>query len=73
LGLQLKPVAVRGPEDFAAAFKAVSGTDGLINIDTPLFTTHSPRPRKSRRPGHKAPASDATSRDDTQQVQSTVV
>jgi putative tryptophan/tyrosine transport system substrate-binding protein len=43
LGLQLKPVAVRGPEDFAAAFKAVSGADGLINIDTPLFTTHRAR------------------------------
>jgi putative ABC transport system substrate-binding protein len=43
LGLQLKPVAVRGPEDFDAAFKAVSGADGLINIDTPLFTTHRAR------------------------------
>ena len=40
LGLQLKPVAVRGPEDFAAAFKAVSGAGGLINIDTPLFATY---------------------------------
>jgi putative ABC transport system substrate-binding protein len=43
LGLKLKPVAVRGPEDFEAAFKAVSGADGLINIDTPLFTTHRAR------------------------------
>jgi len=43
LGLQLKPVAVRGPEDFDAAFTAVSGADGLINIDTPLFTTHRAR------------------------------
>jgi putative ABC transport system substrate-binding protein len=40
LGLQLKPVAVRGPEDFDAAFKAMSGSGGLINIDTPLFATH---------------------------------
>jgi putative ABC transport system substrate-binding protein len=40
LGLQLKPVAVRGPEDFEAAFKAVSGAGGLINIDTPLFATY---------------------------------
>jgi putative ABC transport system substrate-binding protein len=43
LGLKLKPVAVRGPEDFEAAFKAVSGADGLINIDSPLFTTHRAR------------------------------
>jgi putative ABC transport system substrate-binding protein len=43
LGLQLKPVAVRGPDDFEAAFKAMSGADGLINIDTPLFTTYRER------------------------------
>ena len=43
MGLQLKPVAVRGPDDFEAALKAVSGADGLINIDTPLFTTHRER------------------------------
>jgi ABC-type uncharacterized transport system substrate-binding protein len=43
LGLQLKPVAVRGPDDFEAAFTAVRGADGLINIDTPLFTTHRER------------------------------
>jgi putative ABC transport system substrate-binding protein len=40
LGLQLKPAAVRAPEDFEAAFKAVSGAGGLLNIDTPLFTTY---------------------------------
>ena len=40
LGLQLKPAAVRAPEDFEAAFKAVSGAHGLLNIDTPLFTTY---------------------------------
>jgi putative ABC transport system substrate-binding protein len=40
LGLQLKPAAVRGPEDFEAAFKAVRGAGGLLNIDTPLFTTY---------------------------------
>jgi ABC-type uncharacterized transport system substrate-binding protein len=40
LGLQLKPAAVRAPEDFEAAFKAVSGSGGLLNIDTPLFTTY---------------------------------
>jgi putative ABC transport system substrate-binding protein len=40
LGLQLIPTAVRGPEDFEAAFKAVGRADGLVHIDTPLFTTH---------------------------------
>ena len=40
LGLQLKPAAVRGPEDFDAAFKAVGGAGALLNIDTPLFTTY---------------------------------
>jgi putative ABC transport system substrate-binding protein len=40
LGLQLKPAAVRAPEDFEAAFKAVSRAGGLLNIDTPLLTTY---------------------------------
>jgi putative ABC transport system substrate-binding protein len=40
MGLQLKPAAVRAPEDFEAAFKAVSSAGGLLNIDTPLFTTY---------------------------------
>jgi ABC-type uncharacterized transport system substrate-binding protein len=40
LGLLLKPAAVRAPEDFEAAFKAVSGAGALLNIDTPLFTTY---------------------------------
>ncbi|MFI5326280.1 MAG: ABC transporter substrate-binding protein [Candidatus Rokuibacteriota bacterium] len=40
LGLLLKPAAVRTPEDFEAAFKAVSGAGALLNIDTPLFTTY---------------------------------
>ena len=43
LGLQLTPTAVRGPEDFEAAFKAVGRADGLVHIDTPLFTTHRAR------------------------------
>ncbi len=29
-----------GPEDFEAAFKTASGAGGLLNIDTPLFTTY---------------------------------
>jgi len=40
LGLQLKPAAVKAPEDFEAAFKAVSGAGALLNIDTPLFVTY---------------------------------
>jgi putative ABC transport system substrate-binding protein len=40
LRLQLNPTAVRGPEDFEAAFKAIGRADGLVHIDTPLFTTH---------------------------------
>ena len=40
LGLQLKPSAVRAPEDYEAAFKAVSGAGALLNIDTPLFVTY---------------------------------
>jgi putative ABC transport system substrate-binding protein len=40
LGLHLNPAAVRGPEDLEAAFKALGRADGLVNIDTPLFTTH---------------------------------
>lgn len=40
LGLQLMPTAVRGPEDFDAAFKAIARADGLVHSDTPLFTTH---------------------------------
>jgi putative ABC transport system substrate-binding protein len=43
LRLQLNPTAVRGPEDFEAAFKAMGRADGLVHIDTPLFTTHRAR------------------------------
>jgi len=43
LRLQLNPTAVRGPEDFEAAFKAIGRADGLVHIDTPLFTTHRAR------------------------------
>ena len=43
LRLQLNPTAVRGPEDFEAGFKAIGRADGLVHIDTPLFTTHRAR------------------------------
>ena len=43
LGMQLELVPVRGPNDFDSAFKAVRGTDGLLQVDAPLFTTHRAR------------------------------
>jgi putative tryptophan/tyrosine transport system substrate-binding protein len=43
LGMQLEPVPVRSLNDFDAAFRAVRGADGLLHIDTPLFTTHRAR------------------------------
>jgi putative ABC transport system substrate-binding protein len=41
--MQLKPVPVRSLNDFDAAFRAVRGADGLLHLDTPLFTTHRAR------------------------------
>src|SRR5262245_17017474 len=43
LGMQLEPVPVRHPNDFDAAFKAVQGVDGLLILESPLFTTHRAR------------------------------
>jgi putative ABC transport system substrate-binding protein len=43
LGVQLEPVPVQGPNDFDSAFKAVQGTDGLLLLESPLFTTHRAR------------------------------
>jgi putative tryptophan/tyrosine transport system substrate-binding protein len=43
LGLQTQPVPVRGPSDFDAASKAMRGSDGLLRLDSPLFTTHRAR------------------------------
>ena len=43
LGMRLEPVPVRGPNDFDAAFKAVRGADGLLLLDSVLFTTHRAR------------------------------
>jgi putative tryptophan/tyrosine transport system substrate-binding protein len=40
LGMQLEPVSVRGPNDFDAAFKAVRGADGLLVLESSLFTTY---------------------------------
>ncbi|HEV2054288.1 MAG TPA: ABC transporter substrate-binding protein [Methylomirabilota bacterium] len=43
LGVQLVEVPVRGGDDFDAALKALRGIDGLLHVDTPLFTTHRAR------------------------------
>ena len=39
LGVQLEPVSVQGPNDFDTAVKAVHGTDGLLQLESPLFIT----------------------------------
>jgi putative ABC transport system substrate-binding protein len=43
LGMQLESVPVRGPNDFDSGFKAVRDADGLLQLDSPLFTTHRAR------------------------------
>jgi putative ABC transport system substrate-binding protein len=40
LGMRLKPVPVLSPSAFDSAFEAVRGTDGLLYLDGPFFTTH---------------------------------
>jgi putative ABC transport system substrate-binding protein len=43
LGVQLEPVPVHGSNDFDSAVKAVRGADGLLLLESPLFTTHRAR------------------------------
>jgi putative ABC transport system substrate-binding protein len=43
LGMQLEPVSIKGPNDFDSAGKAVRGTDGLLFLESPLFTTYRAR------------------------------
>ena len=43
LGVQLEPVSFQGPNDFDSAVKAVRGTDGLLLLESPLFTTYRAR------------------------------
>jgi ABC-type uncharacterized transport system substrate-binding protein len=43
LGVEILPVPVRGPSEFDSAYKAMRGTDGLLRLDSPLFTTHRAR------------------------------
>ena len=40
LGMQLQSVLVRGPNEFESAFSAMRGADGLLQLDSPLFTLH---------------------------------
>ncbi len=54
LGVQVEPVTVRGPDDFNSAFQTMRRVDGLLWLDSVLFTTHRARLAKlantSRRP-----------------------
>ena len=43
LGMKIQRVSVRGPSEFDSAYKAMRGTDGLLRLDSPLFTTHRAR------------------------------
>jgi putative ABC transport system substrate-binding protein len=43
LGMRLETVSIQGPNDFDSASKAVPGTDGLLFLESPLFTTHRAR------------------------------
>jgi putative ABC transport system substrate-binding protein len=43
LGMRLELVSIQGPNDFDSASKAVPGTDGLLFLESPLFTTHRAR------------------------------
>ena len=43
LGVQLRAEPVGGADDFGPALKALRGTDGVLNADTPLFVTHRTR------------------------------
>ena len=43
LGLQVQRVPFRGPNDFDSAARAMRGADGLLRLDSLLFTTHHAR------------------------------
>jgi len=43
LGVRLEPVSIQGPNDFDSAGKAIRGADGLLFLESPLFTTHRAR------------------------------
>ena len=43
LGVQLVPVPIQGPNDLDSAVTTVRGTDGLLMLESPFFTTHRAR------------------------------
>jgi len=43
LGVRLEPVSVQEPNDFDSIGKTVHGTDGLLFLESPFFTTHRAR------------------------------
>jgi putative ABC transport system substrate-binding protein len=43
LGVQLQPLAMQRPEDFAPSFQAAQGADGLLLLDDSLLTAHRSR------------------------------
>jgi putative tryptophan/tyrosine transport system substrate-binding protein len=43
LGVKLEPVQIQGPDDVDSAIKAVRGADGILMLESPLFTTHRAR------------------------------
>jgi putative tryptophan/tyrosine transport system substrate-binding protein len=40
LGVRLEPVSVQRPNEFDSIGKSVHGTDGLLFLESPFFTTH---------------------------------
>jgi len=40
LSVNLQPVPLQGPDDFDSAVKAVRGADGILLLESPLFTTY---------------------------------
>jgi len=43
LGVQLVPVSIQRPNDFDSAITTVRGTDGLLMLESPFFTTYRAR------------------------------
>ncbi len=43
LGVELVPVSIQGPNDFDSAVTTARGTDGLLMLESPFFTTHRAR------------------------------
>jgi putative ABC transport system substrate-binding protein len=43
LGVQIELVPIQGPNDFDATAKAIRGADGLLSLESPLFTTYRAR------------------------------